>query len=332
MAGWFAWRAYAFLHFPPEDPGREKIFLVEPGQSFATVARNLEREGLVTSAAYFAALALEKRRTSQVRAGEFLLSTGFLPERILEEITTTSGILRRAVAPEGLAWWQTARVFADAGLASFEGFREAAHNATLLARYNIPAGSAEGYLYPETYMMTRPLADKALVVVEMQLKEFFRHARSVWPNGLPDPGEIHRVVILASIVEKETGDLSERGKVAGVFANRLKKRMPLQADPTVIYGLGPDFDGNLVKAELKDRDNPYSTYVRLGLPPGPICSPGLVSLQAAAHPGAHDYLYFVARGDGTHFFSKTNDEHSRAVRKYQIRRNKAAYRSTKGGP
>ena len=332
LAGWFAWRAYAFLHFPPEEPGREKIFLIEPGQSFATVAKNLERKGLVTNAGYFAALALEKRRASQVRAGEFLLSTGFLPERVLEEITTTSGILRRAVITEGLTWWQAARVFTEAGLASAEGFREAAHNATLLARHHIPADSAEGYLYPETYMMTRPLANKAQTVVEMQLKEFFKHARQVWPDGLPEPGEVHRVVILASIVEKEAGDPSERARVAGVFVNRLKRRMPLQADPTVIYGLGPEFDGNLVKSELTDRDNLYNTYVRPGLPPGPICSPGLVSLAAAARPEAHDYLYFVARGDGTHQFSRTLDEHGRAVRKYQLHRNKKTYRSTPPKP
>ncbi len=130
-------------------------------------------------------------------------------------------------------------------------------------------------------------------------------------------------------MEKETGDRSERQRISGVFHNRLKKRMLIQADPTIIYGLGPSFDGNIRKSHLRDRENPYNTYVRRGLPPGPICSPGLDALMAAVNPEPHNYLYFVAKGDGSHYFSSTLSEHNRAVAKYQLRRNKKTYRSTK---
>jgi UPF0755 protein len=166
-------------------------------------------------------------------------------------------------------------------------------------------------------------------MAEVMLKEFFRNARKVWPGGLPDFEEMQRTVILASLIEKETGDTSERARISGVFHNRLRRGMLIQCDPTIIYGLGPDFDGNLRKSDLTNRENPYNTYVHRGLPPGPICSPGLDSLLAAVHPEQHAYLYFVARGDGSHHFSRTLEEHNQAVRKFQLDRNRKTYRSTK---
>lgn len=128
-------------------------------------------------------------------------------------------------------------------------------------------------------------------------------------------------------MERETGDAAERPRIAGVFLNRLKLGMRLQCDPTTIYGLGPAFDGDLKRSHLEDAGNPYNTYARAGLPPGPICSPGLASIQAALYPEVHDYIYFVARGDGTHEFSTTLDEHNRAVNRFQRHRNPDAYQS-----
>ena len=166
-------------------------------------------------------------------------------------------------------------------------------------------------------------------MIRLMLKEFFKNAAKVWPSGLPEFEEMHRTVILASLIEKETGDGTERKRISGVFHNRLKKHMLIQCDPTIIYGLGPDFDGNIKKSDLLDKNNPYNTYAIQGLPPGPICSPGLDALTAAVHPEEHSYLYFVAKGDGSHHFSKNLEEHNQAVRQYQLRRNHETYRSTK---
>ncbi|MFW6178490.1 MAG: endolytic transglycosylase MltG, partial [Desulfohalobiaceae bacterium] len=135
-------------------------------------------------------------------------------------------------------------------------------------------------------------------------------------QGLPDAEQVHRIVTLASLVEKETGTPKERRRIAGVFQNRLDQGMLLQCDPTVIYGLGPDSDTRLRKKQLQDKDNPYNTYQHPGLPPGPICSPGLESLKAAIDPEEHSYLYFVSKGDGSHKFSRSLREHNQAVRKY----------------
>ncbi|MDD3313556.1 endolytic transglycosylase MltG [Pseudodesulfovibrio sp.] len=323
-----AWQDRQFLATPPETPGRELVFRVEPGQIFTTIARNLKQAGLITDSRRFLHLARTEGKASSVRAGEFLLNTGWTPGRVLRELTTSAGIMKKVSVREGLTWWQTADKIAESGLGTREGFAAAVADPALLARHGIEAKDAEGYLFPETYLLTPPHGDQSRYMAEAMIHEFFKNARKVWPGGPPPFAEMHRTVILASLVEKETGDPAERGRIAGVFANRLKKGMLIQADPTIIYGLGPDFDGNIRKSDLRDGDNPYNTYMHQGLPPGPICSPGLESLLAAAHPEAHNYLYFVAKGDGTHHFSATLKEHNDAVVRYQLRRNRATYRST----
>lgn len=324
-----AWQEKQFLTTAPETPGREILFRVEPGQLFTTIAANLKGEGLITDARRFSRLAVRLGKGSAVRAGVFRLSTGWVPERVLEELTSSAGVMRRVSVREGLTWWQTARVLEEAGMGDFDGFARAVSDPALLAAYGIEAGNAEGYLFPETYLLTPPKENPARLMAEVMLKEFFRNAAKVWPGGLPEPKELQRTVILASLIEKETGDASERARISGVFHNRIRRGMLIQCDPTIIYGLGPDFDGNLKKSDLANRENPYNTYAHRGLPPGPICSPGLDSLLAAVHPEEHAYLYFVAMGDGSHHFSRTLEEHNRAVRKYQLGRDRKTYRSTK---
>ncbi|EGB14334.1 aminodeoxychorismate lyase [Pseudodesulfovibrio mercurii] len=327
---WYkAWQEDKFLTTPPETPGREILFRVEPGQIFTTIAANLKAEGLITDTRRFYGLAVRTGKGSAVRAGVFRLSTGWVPERVLTELTSSSGVLRRVSVREGLTWWQTGGIIEEAGLGDAKGFAAAVADPALLAAHGIEARDAEGYLFPETYLLTPPKDHPSRHMAEVMIREFLKNAQKVWPQGLPPFEELHRTVILASLVEKETGDVTERARIAGVFRNRLKKHMLMQCDPTVIYGLGPNFDGNLRKSDLQDRDNPYNTYVHPGLPPGPICSPGLDSLLAAAHPEEHGYLYFVAKGDGSHQFSKTLEEHNRAVRRYQIRRDRSNYRSTR---
>lgn len=321
MAGWFAWQAHAFLNTPPQDPGVEKVVAIEPGQTFDHVARMLQAEGLVTDVAKFRLLGQWKGKLAAIKAGEFALHTGMLPATVLTAITEGRPLLHRLQVVEGLAWWQVGRLVEEAGLASFASFEQAVRDPELLAEYHIPFPNAEGFLFPDTYFVPRPRGRDAEPIVRTLLAGFWRQAGSrLWPEGRPGAADLARLVSLASLVEKETGEPSERARIAGVYANRLARRMLLQCDPTVIYGLGPAFDGNLRRVHLKDRTNPYNTYAHPGLPPGPICSPGLASLAAAAAPEAHGYLYFVAMGNGTHAFSTNLEAHNRAVRRYQLKR------------
>lgn len=324
-----AWLDEQFRTVPPEEPGREIVFTVEKGSTFFEIARELKAENLITDVSRFWQLARETDAATRVRAGRFRLNTGWTPDRTLTVLTTTPGIMIKVAVREGLTWWQTGKVVADSGICSQEAFAEAVQDPELLAEFGIKADTAEGFLFPETYLLTPPETDKGRYMVRTMIRQFFEQAETVWPQGRPQWKDLKRAVVLASLVEKETGDATERERIAGVFANRLKRRMLIQADPTIIYGLGPAFDGNIRKKHLTDSDNPYNTYVHAGLPPGPICSPGLASLKAAVQPEDHRFLYFVAMGNGSHYFSKTLKEHNRAVHKYQLRRNRETYRSTK---
>jgi len=321
--------AFALVYFlgPLEAPGREVIVLIRPGMTMPAIARELEDEGLIRNAQAFMLLAKLRGHQGLAKAGEFLLNSGWTPQEILRVVTTTNGIQHRVVVREGLPWWGAAKLFEAENLSNQTDFEQAMNNATLLQKYGVPADNAEGFLFPETYQLPRTLAESGTAVVEAMLKEFDRMAKKLWPQGPPPPAELLRIVTLASLVERETGSPEERPRIAGVFTNRLRQGMRLQCDPTTIYGLGPSFDGNLKRADLENADNPYNTYAHAGLPPGPICSPGLASLKAAISPEENGYIYFVAKGDGTHEFSKTLDEHNRAVNIYQRRRDPDAYRS-----
>lgn len=314
------WQAKKFLHATPETPGREVVFTVEPGQTFDQVARALEAQNLVTNAKHFAYLGKWRKRLGAIQAGDFKLHTGWTPDKILETLATGKPILYRLSLREGLTWWETARAIEDQGFAKADEVAALVNDAALLAKFHIPFATAEGFLFPETYLLKRPGRQDARFIVELLLKTFWDKAAKVWPQGQPNATELSRVVTLASVVEKETGAPHERRRVAGVYARRLARNMLLQADPTTIYGLGHAFDGNLKRVHLEDPANPYNTYKHPGLPPGPICSPGLESLLAASNPEQHNYLYFVAMGNGTHKFSETLDQHNAAVRKYQLNR------------
>lgn len=322
FGGLLGYRAYEFLSVPPESPGQARVVYIEPGQSFETVANMLVAEGVLRDAAGFRLLARVTEKGGKIKAGEFEVSTGWTPTRLLDYLTTAKGVQHRLAAPEGLTLRQIARLAEEAGLCSASAFLRAATDPELLRKYNVPAESAEGFLFPNTYLFTRKRGDDGAYVVEAMLKEFWRQADAVWPTARPSGKPLLAAVTLASIVEKETGVDAERPRVAGVFANRLARGMLLQTDPTIIYGLGEKYTGNLTRAHLEDPGNPYNTYARPGLPPGPICSPGLKSLQAVAAPEAHEFYYFVATGEGEHKFSKTLDEHNNAVNKYQRGRGK----------
>lgn len=323
LGGVIAYKAQHFLVNSPESPGRDVIFTVSPGQTFDQVARGLEKEGLITNARYFGFLGKYKHLSGSIQAGDFKLSTGWTPEQVLEHLVTGKPILYRLSIREGLTWWETAQVIEEQGFANATEVEALARDPELLQKYDIPFDTAEGFLFPETYLLKKPGSQDAKFIVEMLLKTFWSKTKDLWDRnatGAVNATQVRELVILASLVEKETGVPEERPTVAGVYAKRLARGMLLQCDPTIIYGLGKDYDGNIRRSHIDDKKNLYNTYQHAGLPPGPICSPGLASLQAAANPAQHEYIYFVSKGDGSHVFSKTLNEHNRAVRKYQLKR------------
>ena len=308
------------LTAPLESPGESRIVTIPQGRSFASVAQDLEDEGIIDNALLFRLLGRITQSAHSVQAGEFHVHTGWNRLKLLATLVHGQEVLYTVRIPEGSTWWETARIVDQSGLTTFEAFAAAAHNASLLAEYDIPAQNAEGYLFPETYALPRPQSGSARPVIKAMLDEFKRRTTgSLWTEAAPSPQRVHELVILASLVEKETAREDERARIAGVFENRLNRGMRLQCDPTIIYGLGPDFDGNLTRKDLRDSANPYNTYRHSGLPPGPICSPGIASLEAGLHPEDHDFFYFVATGEGGHHFSRTLKEHNQAVREYQLR-------------
>jgi UPF0755 protein len=317
-----AWRVHQFLTVPPETPGREVIVTIEQGMSFDQIAGLLYKESVVSDPLAFKLLARFTKQDGRLKAGEYRLNTGLTPMQVLDLLVSGQAILFRLTVPEGLTMRQIAKLAEQVGIGSAASFDKAARDKELLAKYNIPSDNAEGFLFPDTYLFTRKPGNDARQVVEAMLAQFVKHAAKVWPDGLPQGKDLFDAVTMASLVEKETAQPAERAKIAGVFANRLRLKMLLQTDPTVIYGLGERFDGTLHRVNLDDPKNPYNTYQHPGLPPGPICNPGLESLKAAADPETHDFLYFVSKNDGTHFFSKSLEEHNSAVAKYQLRKGK----------
>ena len=321
VSGYMAYETYTFLKVAPEVESREIVFTVESGQTFYEIAERLEAEGLIRNVQYFRLLARWQHKLESLQAGDFKLNANWAPQQVLDQLVSGKPILYKLAIPEGLPWWEVARVVEKAGYATFDDFSRAIRDKELLKRNNIPGDTAEGFLFPETYLLKRAKGKDARPIVEMLLKMFWKQAAKVWPQG-PPPGPILReLVTLASLVEKETSVSDERTRVAGVYAERLKRNMLLQCDPTIIYGLGERFNGNITRKDLESAANLYNTYQHAGLPPGPICSPGLKSLQAAVNPEKHDYLYFVAKGDGSHQFSKNLQDHNQAVRKYQLHKN-----------
>lgn len=323
--GWLWHEAHLFLNTAPETPGREMLFDVPQGARFAQISAALAKQGLVTSARKFSLLARYKQWDNRLQAGRFALNTGWLPEKVLDALVNGKPVLFRITVPEGLTWWQTGRLLEEAGLVRFADFREVIADPDFLRHYGIPFATAEGFLMPDTYLLKKADAPddarfkaQARAVAGRMVDNFWRKAAGVWPGKTkPKADDLKQWVILASVVEKETAVDAERPRVAGVYKNRLARQMLLQADPTVIYGLGPNFDGNLRRKDLEDPANLYNTYQRPGLPPGPISSFGTAALAAAVNPEAHDFLYFVAKTDGgEHAFSTNLADHNRAVRQY----------------
>ncbi len=314
------WLAADMLHFvctPASSEPTEKLVVVPTGASLPSVGELLQKQGLVRSARRFLWLVRLKGAARQMKAGEYQLSTGLRPGELVDKLSRGEVLLHKITFPEGYTMRQMAELLDDRGLASMEGFIATGHNLTLIRNLNIPASSLEGYLFPDTYRFARGLPVESIMrTIVARFNQHFGPAQKQRASQLGFTR--HQVVILASVVERETAIAEERPLVAGVFFNRLKRKIRLQSDPTVIYGLR-HFNGNLTKAHLQ-KDTPYNTYTRRGLPVGPICNPGAASIQAVLNPTPTSYLYFVARKDGTHHFSSSLTEHNAAVLRHQKRR------------
>ena len=296
------------------DPrGNAVVVDIPQGSGLKALSELLHRKGVVDHPRLFALAAKLKGAAGSLKAGEYSLSPAMSYASILDALKRGRVLMHKVVIPEGFTMEQIAGRLAGTGLADADRFLAACRDRDLLDRLGVKANSLEGYLFPDTYRFRRGLSESRLAsaMVKRFLAEWDRLKPLAAKSGLGR----YQAVTLASIIEKEVMQGAERPLVSAVYHNRLKKGMRLQADPTVIYGI-KDFDGNLTKSDLKT-DTPYNTYTREGLPPGPICSPGAASLAAALLPAKVKYLYFVAKGDGTHRFSTTYREHSRAVRKYQ---------------
>ena len=421
---------------PKKEPSEPKdvIISIEAGATFDRVAWDLKKAGAISNVFRFRLLGKYENALGGVRAGEYLVNTGWTPEQVLYQITKGRAVLYRLSLREGLTWWETAAAVEEQGFAKAADLSAVLRDPAFLAAHNIPFADAEGFLLPETYLLKKPKTLDAAQAKEMAaflVESFWTRTEPVWsrlpvrqggtvverrfapdgsivrpsrngtvtsasgndatasgernatvPSGsrngttpsprngtvpsassvgaapsdspetaLPtgsrnatapaqgatppatppsvaisgparpediDPAALKRLVILASLVERETAVPSERARVAGVYALRLEKGMLLQCDPTIIYGVGPSFTGAIRRSQLDDEKNLYNTYIHPGLPPGPICSPGLEALKAALNPEKHEYLYFVAKGtDGGHTFSKNLADHNKAVQEYR---------------
>ncbi len=310
FASAFAWYATAEISTAPLP----LQFNIKPGSTLRAAALEMERAGALRRPALFVLLGRLLGEARNIKAGNYELSEPVTPYRLLQKIVQGDVTQATVRFVEGWTFRQLRKTLdehpqvahASRGLTDEE----------ILQRLGIKESSPEGLFFPDTYHFAGSSSDLRILSRAYRLMQSHLDAR--WTARPPDSplAAPYEALILASIVEKETGREEERPLVAAVLVNRLRKGMLLQADPTVIYGLGESFDGNLRKGDLL-ADTPYNTYTRAGLPPTPIAMPGLASLKAALNPPASDALYFVSRGDGTSQFSSTLGEHERAVTKYQ---------------
>ena len=301
----------------PGPASAAAVVVVEAGSGVGTVARQLERRGVVDHASLFVALARLRNAAGAVRAGEYRFAAKTSPDAALEQLVSGAVVFRRLQIVEG---WRVRDMLAAVRAApALAATLEGANAQTLLVRLGLGDGHAEGRFFPDTYHYVR--ADADADVLRRAFAKMEQVLAAEWGGrsaGLPyrDASE---ALTMASIIEKETSLPEDRPRVGGVFVRRLARGMRLQTDPSVIYGLGAAFDGNLTRAHL-EADGPYNTYRRGGLPPTPIALPGRAAIRAALHPTREAALYFVARGDGATVFSDTLREHNRAVRRFQLAR------------
>jgi UPF0755 protein len=290
---------------------------IEPGTSARGVADAVAQSGVQVRADWLYAWFRLSGQDRQIKAGSYEIETGTTPRSLLRKLVRGEESLRTVTLVEGWTFRQVRQALAQAPQLAAD--TAALSDEAIMERLGRAGLPAEGRFFPDTYSYAKGSSD--LKVLARALRSMDRHLADAWDKRAPDTPlkNPDQALVLGSIVEKETGRASERPQIAGVFANRLRIGMLLQTDPTVIYGMGDRFDGNLRKKDLQT-DTPWNTYTRAGLPPTPIAMPGRDALLAAVAPARTDALYFVARGDGSSEFSSSLDAHNRAVDKYQRKR------------
>lgn len=316
-AGWLDYRRFTRAPLPGAHAGA--TFDVARGARYRDIVRQLRRERVSRAAPfYWRALGRELGVAGRLHAGEYALSPGITPRELLRRMAAGEVVQHRFTIVDGWTFRQLRAALANEhGLGSTLG---AVPDAEVAQRVGIDDGKPEGWFLPETYAWVKGESD--LDVLRRAHAAMRKTLDRLWAARAPE-AELdtpYQALILASIVEKESARAEERPQIAGVFLRRLRFHMRLQTDPSVIYGIGAAFDGNIRRRDL-EADTPYNTYTRDGLPPTPIALPGAAAIEATLHPAPGDALYFVARGDGSHEFSATLDEHNRAVQKYQLHRN-----------
>jgi len=308
-----------FQHGSVNLPESQQVFQISPGSNIKSIAENLTRQEIIDDPWLFILLAKLKDVETRVRAGEYHIEAGQTPDDLLETFTTGKSIQYGFTVIEGWSFRQMMDALADDpvlvqtlnGLGDAEIMRLTGH----------PDQHPEGMFFPDTYRFPKGTSDVDFLRRAYELMQ--QHLEREWMQRDPDLplNSSYEALILASIIEKETGVGFERPLIAGVFTQRLKRNMRLQTDPTIIYGLGSGFDGDIRFRDLK-KDTPYNTYLHSGLTPTPIALPGLDSIRAALHPEPTKALYFVSRGDGTHHFSETLEQHNAAVKRFQLNQQK----------
>ena len=299
--------------FQPVSPGGEKFVLLRPGWSARHIALTLQREGIIRSAPAFLALNYAVGQ-GKLKAGEYKFDVPATASEVRDRLLRGDVYARTVAVPEGYNLYDIAAVVEQAGLGTAADFIAVAnHDVSLIRDLDPQAKSLEGYLFPDTYQFSR--IDTPHDIAAAMVRRFLQAAQKIGLLGNPD---IHRIVTMASIVEKETAAPEERPLVAGVYYNRLDKNMLLGADPTVIYAalISGRYRGTIYQSDLQF-DSPYNTYKFPGLPPGPIANPGAASLQAALHPRQSEFLYFVSDNGGHHRFSRNAAEHDKNVAAYR---------------
>jgi UPF0755 protein len=310
---WFAWRE---LNTPVRPPQGGVVVSIQRGAPFRSVAQQMHRAGVLRYPILLATWAQLIGADRSVRSGEYRVADPVSPLQLLDLLQSPSRALRWVTIPEGFTADQIADLLEEKKFGGRDVFAAVMHDPSFLSEAGLPASGVEGYLFPDTYAWEWAMEPED--IVRAMLKRFQQESAELREERIAAGLTEHEMVTLASVIERETAKEEERPLISGVFHNRLRIGMPLQSDPTVLYSLGRTA-GRLRRADLEN-PSPYNTYVRRGLPPGPIANPGRAALRAAIAPEETAALYFVSRNDGSHQFSDSLAEHNRAVNRYQRRK------------
>ena len=311
--------AYNQILTPPSEDPTEVVFEVPPGKIFKVIAHELQEQGIVKNGTLFSLYARVLHEAGKMKVGEYSLRRNMTPNEVLAVITSGKSIARNFTISEGLNIFEISENYEKAGFGKRADFLALCLDKTFIKQQlGEEHESLEGYLFPETYQLTKYTSTQELL--QTMTRRFSAVYAELSPQSEIKGLDRHQIMTLASIIEKETGAPEERPLISSIFHNRLKKGMLLQTDPTIIYGMAEQTQKTEIKISKEDilRPTRYNTYVIKGLPPGPIANPGREAILAAMKPANSEYLFFVSQNNGTHVFSKDYASHEKAVQKFQV--------------